>query len=206
VEMGNIRSLETGGETKPYDHIISSMPLPLLCKTVSQSLPAALELGKKLKIRSTILVYLLADISPPISYSWAYVYSKQFLVGRITNFGLWTQEDGSETVLAMEYWCDEGDALWTRSEPDLIQLAAKELTDCKISDSVKVKNGFVHRVKGTHPAFEIGYHDRMSGLQKQLTGISGLYLVGRHGRFDLSATGASMKMGIDAAESILKQA
>jgi protoporphyrinogen oxidase len=203
AEGGRVHSIETAAGAVSCDHVISSMPLPLLCKTLRApfSLPANLVEG--LRMRSTVLVYLLIKVDRPFAYSWVYVYTLRQLVGRITNFGMWIGIDRGETLLSFEYWCTEGDSLWAKSDRDLVALATEELRGCGVCPGATVTRGSVLRVKGTHPSFEVGYQERTAVVWEQLDKIHGLYSVGRHGRLDLSTTGSSMRMGIDAAEKIL---
>jgi protoporphyrinogen oxidase len=203
AEGGRVRSIETDAGTVPCDHVISSMPLPLLCKILRGPFSFPADPANGLKMRSTVLVYLLIKVDRPMKYSWVYVYTPRQLVGRITNFGMWVGIDREETLLSFEYWCMEGDSLWARSDDDLVALATEELEGCGVYPGAAVLRGSVLRVKGTHPSFEAGYQERTDAVWEQLDKIQGLHSVGRHGRLDLSTTGSSMRMGIDAAEKIL---
>ena len=203
AEDGQVCSIETGAGVIPCDHVISSMPLPLLCKTLRAPYSFPAELGKGLKMRSTVLVYLLIKADQVMAHSWVYVYTPGQLVGRITNFGMWLGIDGGETLLSCEYWCAEGDPVWVKGDDELLALASEELRGCGVCPGATVNQGSVLRVKGTHPAFERGYQERTNIVWEQLAKIRGLQSVGRHGQFGLSTVGASMKMGIQAAEKII---
>ncbi len=68
-----------------------------------------------------------ADLFPD---NWIYIHDPSVQVGRIQNFGNWSPAmvpDAGHSSLGLEYFCNEGDTLWTMPDADLIALARREL-------------------------------------------------------------------------------
>ena len=67
-----------------------------------------------------------------------YIHDPNVKVGRIQNFKSWSPEmvpDKSIASYGLEYFCFEGDGLWTSSDKDLLALAKKEMEQMCIRDS-----------------------------------------------------------------------
>src|SRR5204863_244052 len=68
--------------------------------------------------------------------NWIYIHDPAVRVGRVQNFKSWSPEmvpDPSMACYGLEYFCFEGDGLWTRSDADLIALGKKELQQIGVS-------------------------------------------------------------------------
>lgn len=102
------------GTIQPCDRVISSMPLSLLVTRLPEVPAAVKTAAESLKFRNTILVYLQVDQSDLFTDNWLYVHSPDLQLGRITNFRNWVPQlygDSPHTILALEYWCNDDDAL-----------------------------------------------------------------------------------------------
>ena len=83
-----------------------------------------------LKYRDFLIVTLVLDHKDPFDDNWIYIHSPDVKVGRIQNFRAWSKDmlpDQNTASIGMEYFCQEGDGLWTMSDSDLRALAATEL-------------------------------------------------------------------------------
>ena len=61
-----------------------------------------------------------------------------------------TQQDG----LGLEYFCFEGDELWTHADDDLIELATRELEQIGLVDAADVVDGAVVRMPKAYPVYD----------------------------------------------------
>jgi len=194
------------GRTEAYDHIVSTMPLTLLVlglDGVSAEVTAA---AKSLKFRNTILVYLNVQNKNLFPDNWIYIHSPQLKVGRITNFRNWSPHlygEESSSILALEFWCDESDELWSRDDEYLIVLGRKELTEAGLAREEDVTQGYVHRINRCYPVYMSGYKKFLKPIQDYLDGIKGLTVIGRYGSFKYNNQDHSILMGILAAENIV---
>ncbi len=62
--------------------------------------------------------------------NWVYIHDPSVKVGRVQNFRSWSPDmipDGVSTCLGLEYFCFEGDGLWTMADADLVALGTQEI-------------------------------------------------------------------------------
>ena len=61
--------------------------------------------------------------------NWIYIHDPGVKVGRIQNFGSWSPYLVKEgrTCLGLEFFVNEGDDMWTKSDEDLIEQGKREL-------------------------------------------------------------------------------
>lgn len=120
--------LENGSHL-PYDHVVSTMPLPLLVSRIGDIPQDIKNAAENLKFRNTILIYLNVNSENLFDDQWLYIQSPELKVGRITNYRNWVPElYGGEksSIISMEYWCNDDDPLWSQGEDVLLELAEKE--------------------------------------------------------------------------------
>src|SRR5438128_278327 len=148
------------GRIEPFDHVISTMPLTLLVRGLGE-LPRPVEDAvNALRFRNTILVYLNVAGTELFPDQWLYVHSPELGVGRVTNFRNWVPElCGPEptSVLALEYWCYDEDALWREPESALIDRAGRELRATGLIGDAAVLAGDVVRIRRCYPVYARGY-------------------------------------------------
>lgn len=198
------------GSIRHYDWIISSMPLTLMVTRLAEVPAQILDLCKQLKYRNTIIVYLEVADQNVCADNWMYVHSAELQTGRITNFRNWVPQLCSgqpNTILALEYWCNDGDELWKYSDAQLIDLAKNELLATRLVTSVdKIKRGMAYRIPRSYPVYRRGYKKILKPIESYLNSIQGLQVIGRYGAFKYNNQDHSILMGILAAEKILNQA
>jgi protoporphyrinogen oxidase len=187
-----------------FDHVISSMPLTDLIfgigapKTVIAS-------AQKLKFRNTILVYLLIDGVSPFPDQWIYIHQKNMKTGRITNFKNWTptiNKGKKETILCLEYWCYNEDAIWNTSDESLIAIAKDDIIKTQLLANSAVISGHVVRIPKCYPVYESGYTQHIDAIREYMQGIKCITPIGRYGSFKYNNQDHSIIMGLLAAENI----
>jgi protoporphyrinogen oxidase len=165
------------------------------------------EHASQLTFRNTILVYLQVDAESPFPDQWIYVHSADLLTGRITNFKNWVPSilnGQSETILCLEYWCYDADPLWIMDEPALIAMATKEIHQTGLVAGEQFKAGKVIRVPKCYPVYATGYRKHLEPVEKYLSGLPGLSVIGRYGSFKYNNQDHSILMGLLAAENLTK--
>lgn len=196
----------TDGRVMPFDHVISTMPLTLLVKGL-QNLPDEVVSGvENLRFRNTILVYLNVASDQLFKDQWLYVHSPDLGTGRVTNFRNWVPElygDSPNSILALEYWCYDEDALWKESEESLIQRGEAEMRKTGLLGDHQVLAGHVHRIKRCYPVYATGYKKRLQPVVDHLRTFKNLQAIGRYGSFKYNNQDHSILMGILAAENVL---
>jgi protoporphyrinogen oxidase len=152
----------------------------------------------------TVAVVVAAeDLFPD---NWIYVHDPDVKVGRIQNFKNWSPDmvpDPTKTCLGLEYFCFEGDGLWTMSDDDLVALASRELASLGLARSEDIESGSVVRMAKAYPVYDSGYEESLRIVRAFLATLPNLQLVGRNGMHKYNNQDHSMLTAILAVENIL---
>ena len=206
AEGGKAVGLELeNGENLSFDHVISSMPLTLLVERLDEVPTDIVEKVRRLTFRNTVMVYLHIDSSDLFPDNWLYVHSRELSFGRITNFRNWVPElygNEKRTILALEYWCYDEDDFWKKSDTDIIEQAREEIAKTSLIGSAGILDGKVVRLPRCYPVYSMGYKNDLKPVEKYLSGIENLSVIGRYGAFKYNNQDHSILMGMRAAENI----
>ena len=171
-------------ETYTADHVISSAPMTELVRALKAS-DTVREAANGLRYRDFLTVALVVDNPDLFPDNWIYIHEPSVKVGRIQNFRSWSPEmipDANATCLGLEYFCFEGDGVWTASDDELIELAKKELAIIGLAQPENIKDGCVVRQKKAYPVYDEGYKARVETIRSEFAReYPTLHLVGRNG-------------------------
>jgi protoporphyrinogen oxidase len=206
VEAGKAAGIATvDGSVYPCDHVVSTMPLTLMVRSIRGAPEEVVAATGRLKFRNTILVYLRVAKTNVFSDQWLYVHSPELRVGRVTNFRNWVPElygASPSSILALEYWCNDDDALWAEDDDLLVRRATREIAGTGLVDAADVVDGKVVRVHRCYPVYTRDYKDALAPVVEFLRSIGNLSAVGRYGSFKYNNQDHSILMGILAADNI----
>jgi protoporphyrinogen oxidase len=188
-------------------HVISTMPIRELVDAIDPPAPAAvLEAARALRYRDFLTVVLVVDAPDLFADNWVYVHDPGVRVGRIQNFKNWSPEmvpDPRYTVLGLEYFCNEDDALWRMPDAELIDLGTRELAQIGLL-SAPVVDGTVVRQPKAYPVYDHGYERNVSVVRAYLaSAAANLQLAGRNGMHKYDNQDHAMLTGILAARNVL---
>jgi protoporphyrinogen oxidase len=199
-EGENVRELEAV-------HYISSLPLDRLVLTMDPPPPTRiLQAARGLRYRDFILVALVVNRSQLFPDNWVYVHAPEVRVARIQNFKNWSPDmvpDPTRTCLGMEYFCTRDDDLWRTEDTRLVELAARELEQLGLAQSVDVEKGCVIRQPKAYPIYDGDYRGHLRVLQDFLAGFENLQTIGRNGMHRYNNQDHSMLCGLFAARNVL---
>jgi protoporphyrinogen oxidase len=186
---------------------ISSIPIRELVGLLDPAAPDDVrEAASALSYRDFITVALMIDRPDVFPDNWIYIHDPSVKVGRIQNFKNWSPDmvpDQAKTCLGLEYFCFEGDGLWTMSDADLIELAAAELTSLGISTRDQVFDGAVVRQQKAYPVYDDVYQERVGVIRDYLAAkLPNLHLVGRNGMHKYNNQDHSMMTALLVARKI----
>ena len=178
---------QTGdGQTEfPADHVISSMPLPLLLGTMDPPVPPEVRAAADaIGYRDFLTVALVVPGDAAFPDNWIYVHEPHVRLGRVQNFGAWSPDmvrDG-RTCLGLEYFVFADDDLWSMPDEDLIRLGKRELDALGLVEAADVEEGFVVRMRRAYPVYDDGYQERVDVLRAWLEEhAANVHPVGRNG-------------------------
>jgi protoporphyrinogen oxidase len=188
------------------DHVVSSAPLRELAARM-HPLPATTWNASKLKYRDLITVALRVRGADPFPDHWIYVHDERVKVGRVQNFRAWSPEmtpGGGHASLGLEYFCFEGDAVWSLSDDDLVALAGRELAVLGLAALGDVAGGTVVRQEKAYPLYDAEYAANVAAMRAELQARHPtLHVVGRNGMHRYDSQDHAMTTAMLTVENIL---
>ncbi len=161
----------------------------------------------RLRYRDFLTVALVIDHPHLFPDNWVYIHDPGVKVGRLQNFKNWSEEmvpDQSKTCIGLEYFCFEGDGLWSSSDADLVELAKKELAQLGLCRPEQVLDGAVVRVPKAYPVYDDEYASHVETVRSHLAEeLPNLHLVGRNGMHKYNNQDHSMLTALIAARNVL---
>ena len=191
----------------PADHVINSMALRDLIHAFDPPPPSdVIAAADRLRYRDFLIVTLVLNKSDPFPDNWIYVHAPSVKVGRIQNFRAWSKDmlpDQNTASIGMEYFCQEGDGLWTMSDTDLRELASYELARLGLAEESDVIDGTVIRQPKAYPVYDGEYAEAVDIISKWIRTLENFQTVGRNGLHRYNNQDHSMLSAIYAARNIL---
>lgn len=215
----DVRAEDGSVSQVPCDYLFSSMPVrelisemkdvsvPEDVRRVADGLPyrdfmTAGLLVKKLRIVNGTKTPTFEGRVPD---TWIYIQERDVRVGRLQIFNNWSPymvKDYKDTMyVGMEYFCNEGDDLWTMDDDAFKRMAVSELEKIGIVDASDVISVDLERVKKAYPAY-FGTYKELGRVRTFLDGITNLYCVGRNGQHRYNNMDHSMLTAMNAVRNI----
>ena len=200
--------IERGGriERASASAVLSTMPLRNLVHAMWPPAPAEVKAAAdRLKYRDFITVALIIDSPDVFPDNWIYVHDDKVKLGRVQNFKNWSPEmvpDPKMTCLGLEYFCFEGDGLWTAADRDLIDLGRREMALIGLIDPEKVVDGTVVRMPKAYPVYDEGFEESLDVVRSYLARFSNLQVAGRNGMHKYNNQDHSMVTAMLAVQNL----
>jgi protoporphyrinogen oxidase len=137
--------------------------------------------------------------------NWIYIQEPDVRIGRLQVFNNWSPAlvaDPTTIWLGLEYFCSEGDELWSKSDGVFIDFAAAELQKIGMIDRADVLDGTVVRVPKAYPAY-FGQYKEFGKVREFLEQFTNLYPIGRNGMHRYNNQDHSMLSANAAVTAIL---
>jgi len=211
-EPGQLQAVTTtgpgGDETHRGEHFVTTMPIRTLIQSLSPSAPpAVVQAATNLGYRDFITVALIVQKKELFPDNWIYIHDAQVKVGRIQNFKNWSEfmvPDPELSCLGLEYFCFEGDGLWTMSDADLIQLGTTEVARLGLVEADQVIDGTVVRVPKAYPVYDDNYRTNVQTVRDFVAEmLPNLHLAGRNGMHRYNNQDHAMMTGLLTARNII---
>ena len=198
------------------DVFFSTMPIRELVRALEPPAPAEVRaIAEGLVYRDFVTVGLLLDRlaireegergAALVRDNWIYIQEPDVNVGRLQIFNNWSPymvADPSKVWVGLEYFCNEGDRLWTMPDAEMIALAGEELERIGIIERGAIRDAVVLRMEKTYPAY-FGTYERFDELRAWLDAIPNLFLVGRNGMHRYNNQDHSMLAAMTAVDNIV---
>jgi protoporphyrinogen oxidase len=204
--------------TAGADYFFSTMPVADLIKAFGNSAPEDVHqvadglsyrnfitvglLLKKLRIKNRTGIKAINGIIPD---HWVYIQEPDVKVGRVQIFNNWSPymvKDENTVWIGLEYFCNEGDRLWTMPDKDMTELAVKELIEIGFIQKDDVLDGTVIRIPKTYPAY-FGTYEKFDVIRNFTDSFENLFLIGRNGMHKYNNMDHSMLSAMAAVDNIM---
>lgn len=195
-------------QTLTGDSFISSMPITQFLHWLNPPPPPhVLDAAHQLSYRDFLTVCLIINQKELFPDNWIYIHDPTVQVGRIQNFKNWSPDmvpDAQTTSLGLEYFCNEGDALWTMSDADLVALARREIAQIGIAAAADVLDGCVFRVEKTYPVYDADYADCLDVIKSYINSLENFQTIGRNGLHRYNNQDHAMMTGMLAVRNLVQ--
>lgn len=223
-ELGLIYSVTTensSGEKASFeaDYFFSTMPIKDLFTAFDFSIdPQLNEIAHNLPYRDFITVGLLCNKlclkdnsiinteNNLVPDNWIYIQEREVKIGRLQIFNNWSPfmvADQSKVWMGLEYFCNEGDELWSKTDDEFIEFAKNEIETIGIALKAEIIDANLVRMKKTYPAYT-GSYNQFNQIQNYLDAIPNLFPVGRNGMHKYNNSDHSMLTAMAAVDMILE--
>jgi protoporphyrinogen oxidase len=186
---------------------LASMPLPELVLGLEPPAPPEVQdAARALRYRDFITVALVIRKANLFPDQWIYIHTPEAQVGRIQNFRNWSKAmvpDAGTTCLGLEYFCNEGDRLWSQSDEKLVNLAKREIAKLGFAEEADVEDAAVVRQKKAYPVYDPAYRSHLDRLKEYLLRFENLQMMGRNGLHKYNNQDHAMLTALFAARNIL---
>jgi protoporphyrinogen oxidase len=201
------RTGEGGEEVRTPGQVLSTLPLQDLVRAFDPAPPEPVRAAAdRLRYRDFLTVALMVRRDHLFPDNWIYVHDPTVRLGRIQNFNNWSPEMVPEpgmTCLGLEYFCFEGDDLWTMADDRLIELGKTELDRLGLVRPEWVTDGCVVRMEKAYPVYGPGYQNDVRIIRDWLATLDNLQVAGRNGMHKYNNQDHSMMTALLAARNIL---
>jgi protoporphyrinogen oxidase len=203
-------AVHTADEVIEPAAVISSLPLRATAALADPAPPAdVVEAARGLRYRDFLTVALVLDGEDLFPDNWIYIHEPSVRVGRIQNYRSWSPwmvPDPDSACVGLEYFCFQGDDLWTMSDDDLVALATEELAALGLASPEKVRRGHVVRVPLAYPMYDADYADRVATVRSWLDPLgTNFQQVGRNGLHRYNNSDHSMLSAMRAVDNVLRR-
>ena len=203
-----VRTASGAMETRSADHVISTAAIRDLAGMLDPPLvEPAMRAAGALRYRDFLTVALIAKDRKPLPDNWIYIHDPSVKVGRVQNFKSWSPElipDPSLCCYGLEYFCFEGDGIWTMPDQELIGLATRELDRLGLLDGKDVEDGCVVRQPKAYPVYDDDYRQNVETFAGELERhYPGLHLAGRNGMHKYNNQDHAMMTAMLTARNIV---
>ncbi len=201
------------------DYLLSSMPIKDLVaalkgidvpddvRRIASELPYRdfITVGllvKKLSLDNQTKIKTFANRVPD---TWIYIQERDVKIGRLQIFNNWSPyliADYENTMwIGLEYFCTEGDEMWTMPKDDFIKMAITELESIGIISSDDVLDSTQVKTKKAYPSY-FGTYYELDRVKDFLDGIENLYCIGRNGQHRYNNMDHSMLTAMETVDVI----
>jgi len=181
VEGGKVRGIRLAdGSFYPCESIFTTIPLLKLVTLLPNTPSSLFGKDKGMTFRNLTLVYLNVHIEGFPQDQCLYMASPEIKAARITNFNHFTTNVYPTTILLLEYWTGDEEALWHYKEKELLDQAKKDIQTAELCTHIEILDCHVLKIQRAFPVPDTSFPAARKVVTDYLATVQELYLVGRN--------------------------
>ena len=205
VEAVDVRTRD-GTKAFSLSAVISSVPVPVVMKLFDPAPPAdVMDAASHLRFRSQVYLFLTVNKEQLMPDNWIYFPDKNIPFGRISEMKNFSKEMSppGKTSLMIEYFCFEGDRIWTMEKEKLMEETLPHLERFGFLKKEEITGSHHFRLAHVYPLYDLEYDRHAATVMRWLDSFENFFAIGRPGRFRYTNQDHSLEMGILAAQSVI---
>ena len=159
-------------------------------------------LVKKLKMNNQTKIKTYKNRIPD---TWIYIQERDVKIGRLQIFNNWSPylvSDYENSIwIGLEYFCSEGDTMWTMEKEKFIKMAIDELGHIGFINAEDVIDSTLVKIKKAYPSYYGTYYE-LDTVKSFLDSIDNLYCIGRNGQHRYNNMDHSMLTAMETVDHI----
>ncbi len=208
-------STVTGERSRiPAELVFSTMPVRDLVRAMDPGPDSALkDVAEGLAYRDFLTVGVLlprlkmgsVGDKGTVRDNWIYIHDPSVDAGRLqifNNWSPWMVKDPATVWVGVEYFCSEGDRLWSQPDEAMIAQTVREMRKLGLVGDDVPLDAVVVRAPKAYPAYT-GTYGRFDELRDWLDTIDNLLLIGRNGMHRYNNQDHSMLAAMIAVDNLL---
>ena len=205
-QAGKILAVESRGVRFPVSHCVSSIAMDDMVRLMDPAPPSAVvQAAQALRYRDLVVLFLTFEREQITDDHWIYFPDTDCPFARFHEPKNWSPAmapDG-KTGLVVEFFCQEGDALWTAPAEDLRRAALEYIEHLGMAKADEAGPCDIQRITKAYPVYEVGYRPHVDVVLDYLSQFENLQCVGRNALFRYTSSDHYIDMGLRAADNIL---
>ncbi len=184
-------------ETIECDQLISTLPLPLMCKLT--------DFDSGLTFRSLRFMNMPMETDNISDNTWQYLSDPDILGTRLQEpkrRSSYMAPTGRSSVM-VEIPCNKGDDVWRMPGEKLQEKVLDDLASLGVNPQLATGEFFTSYSEHAYPMMDMTYQEKREKAITHLAQFDNLIMTGRQGTFRYIFTDTAMEMGMMAAQSII---
>ena len=201
------------------DYVFSTMPVRELIAAMGDVVPMEVrEISAGLQYRDFITVGMLlrklrvtdgggAEKTGMLPDNWIYIQERDVRVGRVQIFNNWSPfmvKDPDTVWIGLEYFCNQGDDLWSMADEELVAFATGEMERIGFISADDLVDSTVIRMPKAYPGYFGESYPMFNRIREYTDAVENLYLIGRNGMHRYNNQDHSMLTAMAAVDNIVK--
>lgn len=192
------------------DYFISTIPVKDLIKGMDHVPQMVSEIAGRLAYRDFITMGLLLkkitiNNEKFPKDTWIYIQEENVKLGRLQIFNNWSpyMTARQDTVwVGLEYFCNEGDELWSMDEEMFKVFAAKEMMMLGFITPEDMLDATVIKIQKAYPVYS-GVYENFDTVKEFINTIENLFVIGRNGMHRYNNQDHSMLTAMETVDNII---